>query len=138
MLANGSFLLSFSEEEVASVIDAAIADADSATETDMPLHNTHVNLDENIVLYMQTNSGVVNASGIMTLHPFVDSDGQLIVQVESAEFGRASFEDAFLDQIAAAVATALTAPADGLPVAVVLASATVTDEQLILTGYIVE
>lgn len=135
---DGQFLLTFTEQEVASVIDAAIVNADTPAGEDIPLHNIHVDLEENIILYAQTDGGLVSASGILTLHPSIDDAGELQMQVESAEFGRASFNDALLDRIAVVVADSLVAPADSLPVPIVLTSVAVSDEQLILTGYIVE
>lgn len=138
-LTEGQFLLIFSEEEVASVVDDALVNGESAAALDISLHDIHVDLADNVILlYAQTNGGLVNASGVLALHPLVNDAGQLLFQVESAEFGRASFNDALLDRIAMIVGDSLVAPASSLPVSIVLTSVAVSDEQLILTGYIVE
>jgi hypothetical protein len=138
MLTNGQFTLTFNEAEVASAVDSAIANTRFESETDIPLHNVHIALDGDILLYVQTNGPVVDASGVMALHPTVDEEGRLVTQVSSSEFGRASLDDPLLDQLSATVADALIHPAEALPVEVALTSVAVVDEQLVLTGTIVE
>jgi hypothetical protein len=137
-LTDGQFTLSFNDDEVASAVDSAFANSRLESETNIPLHNVHIALDGDIVLYVQTNGPVVNASGVMAFQPSVDAEGRLVTRVQSSEFGRASLNDPLLDQLSATVADALTRPAEALPVEVVLTSVAVVDEQLVLTGTIVE
>lgn len=137
-LSDGSFTLTFSEEEVASTIDAALNNSGSGAEASIPLQDTHVNLNGDIVLYAQTEGQLFNASGMLTLHPTVGSEGQLEIQVISSEFGRASFDDPILERIAAEVEHAISSPIEGLPVSIVLTGASVVDGELVLTGNIVE
>jgi hypothetical protein len=87
---------------------------------------------------VQTDGPIVNASGVMALQPSVDAEGRLVTQVLYSEFGRASLNDPLLDQLPVTVADALTRPAEDLPVEVALTSVAVVDEQLVLTGTIVE
>jgi hypothetical protein len=138
MLNGGYFTLTFSEAEVASAVEAAIASANAAAESDIPLRNTHIALDEDVVLYAQTDGALINASGMMTIHLSVSPDGQLVAEIGSCEFGRAAFDDPLLEQVGATVADALASPIDNLPVAVALTNVAVTDRQLVLTGSIVE
>lgn len=137
-ISNGQFTLTFTQEEVAAAIDSALTNADTTPGTDIPLHDARVALEDGIVLYAQTNGGLFRASGLMTLRPGVDAEGQLTVQVESAEFGQASLDDTVLDQIAVVVADSLTGPTESLPVTVVLTGVSVTDDELTMNGDIIE
>ena len=131
-LGDGQFILTFTEDEVASAVNAAIVD--SATGVDIPLKNIRVDLNDDMVLYAQTNGTLVNASGMMIIRPSVDRDGQLTIEVQASEFGRVSFDDPLPEQVAATFAYALTSPTASLPIPVVLSNVSVADDQLVIAG----
>lgn len=138
MLSNGQFTQTFTEEEVAAVVESAIANHNNTVDDGIPLHDTRVDLDEDIVIYALANGGLFRASGLVRLHPTVSSEGSLSAQVASAEFGRASLDDLVLEQLAEVVAGSLTVPTQGLPVSVVLTSVAVSDGELTVYGSIIE
>lgn len=131
-LADNQFTLILTADEVTSAINAGLIN--SPVQRNMGLTNTYVTLDDGLLLYADSQSGPITASGTVTLIPSVTDDGELAMTPAAADFGRATFEDSQLQELAVSVAAALGNPASGLPVRLRLSSVTVVDGELVLTG----
>jgi hypothetical protein len=112
---NGAFYITFTERQMSSWL--ALEGEQFAQDHDrrFPFENVQVKLDGGkMIFYGELGQSRIKLPLRVTIKPAIDSDGQLELKVESADFGGLQLPGVLLQEITRVLEDALTQPVDDL------------------------
>lgn len=134
---DGPFSVTFTEAELTSAIQAAIAQAEADSGQALPVDDMQVTLGNGVIdVFGHVAVEPLNVSGKISVSPSLDSTGMVQLNVLSAEFGVVQLDAALLDSVIDNVEHSINEPIQASPMNITLNEVTVTDGELTVSGVI--
>lgn len=133
----GPFTVTFTEAELTSAVHAGIAQAEADTGQPLPIQNVQVALrDGSVQVFGQVKVDPLTMNGQITAVPYIDTAGDVRLDVTSAEFGMFEVDQSLLNSAVASVENSINQPIRSSPGNINLTNVTVTDGSLTVSGNI--
>lgn len=133
----GPFSVTFTEAELTSAVHAGIAQAEADTGQRLPIENVQVALqDGSVAVFGQVKVDPLTMNGQIIAVPYVDTAGDVRLDVTSAEFGMFEVDQALLDSAVASVENSINQPIRSSPGNINVNNVAVTNGSLTVSGTI--
>lgn len=133
----GPFSVTFTEAELTSAVQAALAEAEADTGQSFPVENVQVALrDGSVDVYGQVQVDPLTANAEVSVRPFIGSSGNVELEITRAAFGMFEVDQTVIDGVLSSVESSINQPINASPANITLTDVAVADGQLTVTGTI--
>ncbi len=134
---DGPFSITFTNEELTSVVAEAIAQTEADTGETIPIQDIQVIMGDGVVnIYGRINVGGFDANGLIVAVPSIGANGQLDVEIASIQYGPLQLDPSVLDQVMTSVEQSINSPIQSSPFTITLSDVIITDGQMTINGTI--
>jgi uncharacterized protein YpmS len=134
---DGPFSITFTNEELTSVVAEAIAQTEADTGETIPIQDIQVIMGDGVVnIYGRVNVSGFEANGLIVVVPSIGADGRLHAEIASIQYGPLQLDPSVLDQVMASVEQSINSPIQSSPFNITLSDVTVTNGQMTINGTI--
>lgn len=134
---SGPFSITFTEAELTSAANAAIAQTEADSGQAIPIDNVQVHLrPEAIDVFGQVQLDPLTVNGLITFVPSIGADGRIHLEIAEVEFGPLDVDETLLDEIVASVEHSINEPIQASPSKITLTSLVIDQNLLTISGTI--
>ena len=133
----GPFSVTFTEAELTSAVQAALAEAQADTGQSFPVENVQVALRNGSVdVYGQIRVDPLTANAEVNVVPYIGSNGNVELEITRAAFGMFEVDQSVINGVLNSVERSINQPIHASPANISLTDVAVSDGQLTVNGTI--
>lgn len=134
---DGPFSLTFTEGEITSAVQSAIAEAEAETGQALPIEDVTVSVREGAIdVYGQAQIDPLTVNGMISVVPTLSDSGRIELEVIDVQFGAIELSEDLLDEVVESVEHSINQPLQASPSRITLDTITMTDGELTVSGTI--
>lgn len=134
---DGPFSLTFTEAELTSAVQSAIAEAEAESGQPLPIEDVTVSVREGAIdVYGQAKIDPLTVNGMISVVPTLSDTGRIELEVIDVQFGAIELGDSMLNEIVESVEHSINQPLQASPSRITLDTITMTDGELTVSGTI--